>query len=316
MQDAASDIPSGLEARARELLAKVEDLAEKRSSNIPSDRLRKIEEKAYDVRSALHARDSAAVSTAYEQLKRLYEGELKRGSRTRLIHNVQSLLLAIVFALFIRAFIVQPFKIPTGSMVPTLLVGDHLLVNKFIYGVKLPITGQKILPGLRSIERGDVVVFVYPNHEGDPAKENVYYIKRVVAVPGDSIDVRGRELLINGEPVPMSYVGDYAYPPAGSDKRLFDLYLESLDGRTHETIFNKGQEETPRGNVLPVDKVPDGYVFVMGDNRDNSFDSRFWGFVPIDSIAGKAFLIHWSWNTYHRGIVDLVRWGRIGTVIR
>ncbi len=315
MQDAASDIPSDLKARARELLAKVEGLIEKGSSTIPSDSAQMMRQREADVRRALDACDRAALATAYGGLKELYERELRRSSRTRLVQNIQSLLLAVVFALFIRTFIVQPFKIPTGSMVPTLLVGDHLLVNKFIYGVKLPFTGKKILPGLRHVERGDVIVFIYPNHEGDPSKENVYYIKRVVGIPGDSIDVRGRELLINGKPVPMSYEGDYAYPPAGSDKRLFDLYLENLDGHEHETIFNKGQEATPRGTVLPVDRVPEGYVFVMGDNRDNSFDSRFWGFVPIDSIAGKAFLIHWSWNSYHRGITDLVRWGRIGTVI-
>jgi signal peptidase I len=202
---------------------------------------------------------------------------------------------------------IQSFKIPSGAMIPTLLVGDHLLVNKFVYGTKIPFTNIEIFP-LEKIKRGDVIVFTYPNNERDPSKNGLYYIKRVVGLPGDEIDLNGRNLIVNGEEVPIEYEGTY------SDKRngeQFDEYREDLFGDEHTVIFRKGKENTNRGRYIPVTKVPEGYVFVMGDNRDNSQDSRFWGFVPIENIAGKAFIIHWSWDFANPDILNKVRWDRI-----
>ena len=192
-------------------------------------------------------------------------------------------------------------------MIPTLLVGDHLLVNKFVYGTKIPFTDIEVLP-LEKIKRGDVIVFTYPNNEHDPSKNGLYYIKRVIGLPGDDVDLNGRNLVINGEKVPLEYVGSY------SDERnseQFDEYIEDLDGQEHTVIFRKGKEATNRGSYIPVTKVPEGYIFVMGDNRDNSQDSRFWGFVPIENIAGKAFIIHWSWDFGNPDIANKVRWNRI-----
>jgi signal peptidase I len=189
----------------------------------------------------------------------------------------QALLVALLLALFIRAFIVQAFKIPSGSMLETLQIGDHILVNKFAYGVRLPILGWEILP-VGKPKRGDVVVFVYPE---DPHKD---FIKRVVAVEGDVVEVREKVLYVNGE-------------------RVDDPHAQFAEGRN-------GRYLSPRDNFGPF-TVPRGHVFVMGDNRDRSYDSRFWGPVAIDRIKGKAFLIYWSWDGDDRW----VRWERIGELV-
>ena len=180
----------------------------------------------------------------------------------------EALFVALLLALFIRSFVVQAFKIPSGSMIPTLVIGDHILVNKFVYGVHLPYFGTSIIP-VGTPHRGDVVVFVYP---------------RVVGVAGDTIEVREKRLYVNGEAVPDPYAH----------------FAEGEDGRTM----------APRDNFGPF-QVPAGYIFVMGDNRDRSYDSRFWGPVALDKVKGKAFLIYWSWE----GLGRWVRWERIGHLI-
>jgi signal peptidase I len=176
----------------------------------------------------------------------------------------EAIVIAIVLALFIRTFVIQAFKIPSGSMKPTLLVGDHILVNKFIYGIKLPFT-DKILISLSQPERGDVVVFKFPL---DTRKD---YIKRVELVD--------KQLLINGRPTEDPHA---SYSISGN-MRMFG----------------------------PV-TVPAGHLFVMGDNRDESSDSRVWGFVPRPYLKGKAFLIYWSWDRRNYG----VRWSRLADIVR
>jgi signal peptidase I len=189
----------------------------------------------------------------------------------------EALGVALILALVIRSFVVQAFKIPSGSMLPTLQIGDHILVNKFIYGVRLPILGNMLLE-VGTPKHGDVIVFVYPE---DPQKD---FIKRVVAVAGDVVDVRAKKLTVNGEPVS-------------------DPYAHFADG---ESIGGQPQ----RDNFGPF-TVPRGTVFVMGDNRDRSYDSRFWGPVQLDQVKGKAFLIYWSWDGDDRWI----RWERLGDLI-
>jgi signal peptidase I len=189
----------------------------------------------------------------------------------------EALLVALVLAIFIRSFIVQAFKIPSGSMLPTLQIGDHILVNKFVYGLRLPYPLETMLVQWGRPERGDVVVFVYPR---DPSKD---FIKRVVAVEGDTIEIRHKQLYLNGEKVEDA----------------------------HATFADDGHEiPGPRDNFGPS-TVPPGRLFVMGDNRDRSHDSRFWGFVDVHDIKGKAFLIYWSWDGEDRW----VRWERIGGLI-
>jgi len=190
----------------------------------------------------------------------------------------EAIITAVVLALFIRTFVVQAFKIPSGSMKPTLLVGDHILVNKFIYGVKLPVIGKTVIP-VGQPKRGDVIVFVFPE---DPSKD---FIKRVVALGGDTVAIKNKQVYINGQPVTdphATFTDSRSMPP--------DLY--------------------PRDNLRPR-KVPEGSLFVMGDNRDQSYDSRYWGFVPLSDVRGRAFLIYWSWKEDGLG----VRWDRLGDVV-
>lgn len=198
----------------------------------------------------------------------------------------EAILVAIVLALFIRTFVVQAFKIPSGSMLPTLQIGDHLLVNKFIYGIKVPFTGNILIP-ITDPERGDVVVFRYPK---DPS---IDYIKRVVGIPGDRIEIKDKVIYLNGEKMedPHGYVSE-------------------------SPIYAKG--ENPRDNLGPI-SVPEDKIFVMGDNRDNSYDSRFWGFVDKTAILGNAFILYWSWDIkkplFSADRWTSIKWGRIANIV-
>ena len=187
----------------------------------------------------------------------------------------EALFVALILALVIRTFVVQAFKIPSESMVKTLLVGDHLLASKFSYGIKIPFTHTYIYKGEDPV-KGDIIIFEYPN---DPS---VDYIKRIVGTPGDTIEVRNKQLFRNGEPVKESCVR-----------------------------FTEPDRIQPvRDNFGPV-TVPADKYFVMGDNRDNSMDSRFWGFVDRSAIRAKAWRIYWSWG----GLGD-IRWDRIGKAVQ
>lgn len=209
----------------------------------------------------------------------------------------------IVFVL--RSFLFEPFKIPSGSMIPTLLVGDFILVNKFTYGIRLPVINKKILD-INEPQRGDVMVFRYPE---DPSLD---YIKRVVGVPGDTVAYQNKRLIINGQPVEITKTGDYLHP-----ERLYysEQYLAKM-GEIEHSLLNDTDAPAfvPDAGRFPhrencsynaaglICKVPAGHYFMMGDNRDNSRDSRAWGFVPEENIVGKAFFI---W-------LNLSDFGRIG----
>ncbi|MDZ4164124.1 MAG: signal peptidase I [Smithellaceae bacterium] len=192
---------------------------------------------------------------------------------------LEAIVIAVLIALFIRSFIVQAFKIPSGSMLPTLQIGDHILVSKFSYGIKIPFT-RKILIPTGKPQREDILVFVYPE---DPSKD---FIKRVIAIAGDTVRIIDKKLYINGEP-----------------------YADPHGSFTDMTIIPGDVQ--PRDNYGPT-KIPPGHVFVMGDNRDHSYDSRFWGFVRLDDTVGKAFIIYWSWNRDDFA----VRWNRLGNILR
>jgi signal peptidase I len=207
----------------------------------------------------------------------------------------------IVFVL--RSFLVEPFKIPSGSMIPTLLVGDFILVNKFTYGVRLPVINKKVVE-LGSPQRGDVMVFRYPV---DPSLD---YIKRVVGVPGDRIEYRNKRLTVNGQPVPLRPVGDYLSRERMQYSRQF---METL-GTAEHAILVEDDAPAMMQPLLPFPRsgdclyntsglactVPPGHYFMMGDNRDNSSDSRVWGFVPDENIVGKAFFIWLNLNELGR----------------
>ena len=191
---------------------------------------------------------------------------------------VESIIIAILIALFIRTFIICAYKIPSRSMVPTLLVGDHILVNKFLYGVKIPLLRNTIIP-FREPKRGEIIVFIFPN---DRSKD---FIKRVIGVGGDKIEIRNKKIFINGKEYSDSH-GIY------SDNIIYPATMQ------------------PRDNFGPV-TVPKDSIFVMGDNRDESLDSRFWGFVNLKDVEGKAFIIYWSWNHEDHNL----RWQRLGNLL-
>ena len=205
--------------------------------------------------------------------------EIQINQKSRLRENIEAILVAILLALFIRTFIVQAFKIPSGSMKQTLQIGDHILVNKFVYGVKLPFMQKVIIP-VKTPRRGDIIVFKFPV---EPEKD---FIKRVVGIPGDVVEGRDKQIFVN-------------------DKPLVEKYAVQTDPH----VYPKGMQT--RDNFGPI-TVPENALFVMGDNRDQSFDSRFWGFVDMKVVSGKAFMIYWSWDKDNFG----VRWGRIGQMLK
>ena len=234
--------------------------------------------------------------------------EKEQKAEPLLVDYARSFFPIFLFVLLLRAFVVEPFRIPSGSMMPTLLVGDFILVNKFSYGLRMPVTKTKFLD-IGEPERGDVVVFRYPK---DP---RVDYIKRLVGLPGDRIAYREKKLYINGELMPQKPVG--WYEPVGSGERMrgaFEL-IEDLEGVEHSILVNpRVPDFGPGCQVLAEGEVtvPEGKYFMMGDNRDNSNDSRCWGFVDERNLVGKAFVIWLSIDWNRPGIFD---WSRIGQTI-
>lgn len=207
----------------------------------------------------------------------------------------EALTIAILLALFIRTFIIQAFKIPSGSMKPTLLIGDHLLVNKFNYGIKLPFLDKYIL-SLKKPERGDVVVFKYPENE------KLDFIKRVIGIEGDIIEIRNDRLYINNKEIENRLVDKNIRNQLDSynDNEIIKakIYEETIDNKKHKILDQSTEDE----NFGPI-RVPPSSIFVMGDNRDNSQDSRKWSkthFVKLEKIKGKALIIYWSWPHWKR----------------
>ncbi|WP_299978222.1 signal peptidase I [Desulfobacula sp.] len=201
-------------------------------------------------------------------------------AKSSLRENTEAIIIAIVIAMFIRTFLVQAFKIPSGSMLETLQIGDQILVNKFIYGVKIPFTDGKTLIPVKNPEKGDIVVFEYPE---DPSKD---FIKRVIAGGGDTLEIIDKKIYVNDNLV---------------EGEKYAVYKSS---KIYSAMVS------PRDNLRKI-RVPENKLFVMGDNRDNSHDSRFWGFVDLKAVKGEAFIIYWSWNKNKFG----VRWNRIGDLL-
>jgi signal peptidase I len=220
--------------------------------------------------------------------------ELKRAKKSVVREYAEAFLFAIILTLFIRTFVVQAFRIPSGSMENTLLIGDFLFVNKFLYGAHVPFTEIE-LPAVREPRRGDVIVFRYPQN---PRKD---FIKRAVGLPGDKLEIKDKVVYINDKPLDEPYV------------HFSDSEILSRARRQAVSPPGAGNKD----NYGPV-TVPDGHLFMMGDNRDDSDDSRFWGFLDQELIKGKAILIYWSWDQNDRvlGVVPRPRFERIGDLIK
>jgi signal peptidase I len=245
----------------------------------------------------------------------LKRGRAKDAKEPLLVEYAKSFFPVILIVFGLRSFLVEPFKIPSGSMMPTLLIGDFILVNKFTYGIRLPVINQKVVQ-LNNPERGDVMVFRYP---ADPGLD---YIKRVIGVPGDVVEYRNKQLSINGKPVASRNTGTYSYVGNGLNYITAKVYDEQLNGAGHVMMTEPDKPAVYPTQVVDfpyrencsynaegegfVCKVPEGQYFMMGDNRDASNDSRYWGFVPDKNIVGKAFFIWMNFDDF----------GRIGTTIK
>ena len=217
-----------------------------------------------------------------------------------IVEYARSFFPVVLLVLILRSFLFEPFRIPSGSMMPTLLVGDFILVNKFAYGVRLPVLNTKIIEN-GSPQRGDIVVFRFPK---DPT---VDYIKRVVGLPGDRIGYFHKQIFLNGEPVKSTPLGLYSGGTQAGEYVGETLASEDLGPVTHDILVRMDEPSLREGEFT----VPEGQYFVMGDNRDNSNDSRFWGTVPEANLVGRAFFIWMSWDSGKPGI----SFSRIGTVL-
>jgi signal peptidase I len=216
------------------------------------------------------------------------------------VEYARSFFPVVLIVLLLRSFLAEPFRIPSASMMPTLLIGDFILVNKFTYGIRLPVFNTKIVE-LGKPVRGDIVVFRYPK---DPT---VDYIKRVIGLPGDKITYDNKKLYVNDQAVNYQSLGSYQGVGQGEDMTGAEQLQEDLTGVKHNILIRHDSSSAEGVYV-----VPEGSYFMMGDNRDNSNDGRYWGFVPEENLVGKAFFIWMSWDLEHKGVgLD-----RIGTVLK
>ncbi len=224
-----------------------------------------------------------------------------RGGEAReplLVEYARSFFPVLFIVLFLRSFVFEPFRIPSGSMIPTLLVGDFILVSKYSYGLRLPVLNKKVLE-TGEPERGDVAVFRYPR---DPSKD---YIKRVIGLPGDTVTFQNKRLSINGELVEFSGGESYVYTAEDDTEVNAELFQSDLGAEPHDLLIDPAR----RFAMNKEWEVPEGHYFMVGDNRDHSNDSRYWGFVPEENLVGRATRIWMHWN-------GGVKWDRLGDKIR
>ena len=286
----------------------------RKSRKVPEDARRRVEERLGELRHAVASGDAEAVAAARAEIEPFVVEHLGPVEASPMREFVESAGLAILVALMLRAFVIEAFKIPTGSMIPTLLVGDHIFVNKFIYGIRVPFT-QTFLARFAEPERGEVVVFTFPSQEArayietrpigerecidqGSLRHEKDFIKRIVGVEGDRVELKDNQLYVNGEKLPREFVrfestGNYLFP-----KQIHAL--ESNGEATYEIQYTGEHPE-----FGPI-TVAEDHVFVMGDNRDNSSDGRCWGQVPVENVKGKAMFIWWALGR------DGIHWDRIG----
>jgi signal peptidase I len=304
-------------AEAKALLGRIHRQIQKYGVRLTGEVREVIEQQAAELAAAVRDQDHDRICAALPRLDELYDHNLGFGRKSTFREYADSIGVAVLVALFLRTFVVEAFKIPTGSMIPTMQVGDHIFVNKFLFGLHIPFTKIKFFE-LRKPQRGEVIVFIYPV---DPSKD---FIKRVVAVEGDTVQIRADspgetpDVIVNGRPLarrrlpgPCHFWDFVETLNRWEEHHQCDRIEETNDGRTYLTIYTPGGANAPRFGGDEPFTVPRGTVFVMGDNRNNSHDSRYWGTVPLENVKGKAMVVWWSQGSDVEG----VRWGRLGHVV-
>jgi signal peptidase I len=290
--------PRKLKKQAKYKLAETELLLKRGRRALSPDVVGPVQDALEKTQKTLKQKNWELLPRELEQLEKLAETHLAPFQPNRYWETIKALLIAVAIALFIRWLFIEPFRIPSGSMVPTLLFGDQLMVNKFVYGPNIPFTTRKLfLP--RAPRRGEVIVFKYPHNIHED------YIKRAVGLPGDEVMIADGNIYINGDKVEKIFERTVAYKEdeCGCFEGC-DIFTEQL-GEVNHPIYLCHRAHT--GVEYPAQRVPEGHLFAMGDNRDTSFDSRGWGYVPFSNLKGKAMFIHLPLNPENH---YLPRWNR------
>lgn len=288
-----------VEKESRYLVKESKRILQKYNAKLSADQLEPLQNALNDLQESIENQKVEGSRQALKALEYMLDNDYRFARKSVMREWAESLIFALVIALFLRTFVLEAFKIPSGSMIPTLLVGDHIFVNKFIYGVRLPFVGKRIMKW-NEPKRGEVIVFAYPH---DQTKD---YIKRVIGLPGDTVKVSGQKFFVNGEEIKQGKSEKFYYTDETTgQKRASLLYKTNLGDSLFDTIYEPGRHHPEVEYVVQED-----HLFVMGDNRDNSADSRSWGQVPFDNIKGRAILVWWS-SASHDGM----RLGRIGHLI-
>jgi signal peptidase I len=283
-------------AEAKQMVGETRRILGKKRYRIPEAVAGLLTAAVREVEDARKSGDLARLQHANAELDGRMDEHLAFARKSATRQYFESIGLALGVALLLRAFVVEAFQIPTGSMIPTLEVGDHIFVSKFSYSIGIPFTNVK-LAELHKPKRGDIIVFKYP------PDQSMDFIKRVVGLPGETIELRHNEIFIDGRPMPRELLPQSCADKEGGeiedDLRPCEVWLEHLDGKPHLTHQFVNRTEA---SDFPPHKIPPGHYFVMGDNRDNSRDSRVWGYVPYDLIKGRALIIWWSRDPSRGGL--------------
>ena len=286
---------------AKHLVKEARRILKRHAARIRPEVATEVGKAADALHEAVRSKRFAQARDRLEKLDGLVDKHLAFGRKSALREYTESIGVAVLIALLLRAFVVEAFKIPSGSMIPTLKIGDHIFVNKFVYGLRVPFTKVKFWE-LRKPKRGEVIVFIYPEDEDKD------FIKRVVAVEGDTVEVVDGRVIVNGKPVSREDLGQGSYVDKQKandtcENHRCQAFMERQDGTSYRVIHDLNANGSPKDKA--AQKIPMGRVFVMGDNRYNSSDSREWGLVPLSYIKGRAMVIWWS-----RGEPDGIRWNR------
>ncbi len=293
---------------ARRTTNEAKKLLRRARAGVPQEARDEIEAVATRSRETLQTEDVALIKKATEKLAVLLNKHLDRYRKPAWRESAESILIAVMVALLLRSFVVEAFKIPSGSMIPTLAIGDQIFVNKFVYGIRIPFTSIRLVD-FSMPERGDVIVFIYPK---EPHED---YIKRVIALPGDEVAVRDGVVYVNGDPFDIELKGHEQFldrSQVTGEWYGFEAFVfeERIGDEVHTVIYDYDADpSSPAADFGPV-SVPEESVFVMGDNRDHSHDSRAWGMVPLSHILGRSLFVWWSWGR------DGLATDRIGTWIK